>query len=302
MRRHAGADELADLAAGVLHGRKERKISAHLSGCAYCTDVSSQLANVSSLLASVPVAPMPANMSSRIESAIAAESGQRLASEPSTEAGRRDLPARSRRGGQGRRIPLLSGPASRLIAAAAALVIIGGGGYEIATHISATNGTSASSGSGASGAVRVPTNRLSYGPTVTYPQATGTKSLPTVATDTNFTGPTLGEQAAASLTAVRASEAAPNPAPKQNAHASPAQSGPNLGSNVPNQDQLTGCVDRIAAGRAVWLVELAYFDRRPATIIVIASAKSGAADVYAVGRGCSSAYTELLSHAHLAHI
>ena len=66
MKRHASADELADLAAGILRPRKARKISAHLSGCAFCTDVSNQLANVSSLLATVPVAPMPANLSSKI--------------------------------------------------------------------------------------------------------------------------------------------------------------------------------------------------------------------------------------------
>ena len=129
MKRHASADELADLAAGVLRPRKAGKVSAHLSGCAYCTDVSNQLADVSSLLATVPVAPMPANLSSRIESAIAAESAQRLASEPATESGRRDLPARNRhprRSRQGWRVPSLSGPASRLVAAAGALVIIGG--------------------------------------------------------------------------------------------------------------------------------------------------------------------------------
>ena len=202
MKRHASADELADLAAGVLKPRKAGKISAHLSGCAYCTDVSSQLANVSNLLATVPIAPMPASLSTRIESAIAAESAERLASEPATEAGRRDLPARGRRSqpsGQGWRVPLLSGPASRLVAAAGALAIIGGGGYEIAAHIG-TAGTSVSSGSAGS-AVLPSTQRLSVGPRITFKQGTQTKSVRTVSSDTNFTGPTLGKQAVAALNA-----------------------------------------------------------------------------------------------------
>lgn len=301
MKRHASADELADLAAGALKPRKERKISAHLSGCTYCTDVSNQLANVSSLLASVPVAPMPASLSSRIESAIAAESTQRLASEPATEAGRRDLPARGRLSGHDRRIHLPSGPASRLVAAAGALVIIGGGGYVIATHITATTGTSVTSGVGTSGAVRVPTTPRGYGPSITYPQGSSTKSLSSVTSDTKFTGAELGTQAAAALAAAQSHGAVPRPAPAHASQASAAGSRFN-GANVPGSGQLTGCVDKIADGHPVLLVELAYFDSRPATIIVIASAKSGAAEVWAVGRGCSATKTEVLSRAHVAHI
>jgi hypothetical protein len=300
MKRHASADELADLAAGALKPRKQGKISAHLSGCTYCTDVSNQLATVSSLLASVPVAPMPASLSSRIESAIAAESTQRLASEPATEAGRRDLPARSRRSGQGWRVPVPSGPASRLVAAAGALVIIGGGGYEIATHIAATTGTSVSSS--AAGSAHVPTSQLSYGPSVTYPQGSSTESLPSIKSETKFTGPKLGEQAAVALAAAQSKGVVPSPVPKHPSQASAASPRFNQSTNGPDRGQLTGCVDVIAAGQQVLLVELAFFDNRPATIIVIASAKAGPAEVWAVGRGCSATNREVLGRADVAHI
>jgi hypothetical protein len=314
MKRHASADELADLAAGVLRPRKAGRISSHLSGCVYCTGVSNQLADVSSLLASVPVAPMPASLSSRIEGAIAAESAQRLASEPATEAGRRDLPARGRpprRSGPDWRIPLLSGQASRLVAAAGALVIIGGGGYEIAAHIGAASVTSASSPSAGS-AVVPPGQRLSSGPSITYQQGTHIKSVRTVSSATNFTASTLGQKAIAALRANHVTTAPANSgaaSPTSHATAKAAGSiystngpGPHSSANLSTAQsrRLTGCVDRIAAGQRVLLVELAYFDSRPATIIVIASAKPGAADVWAVRSSCTATNTEVLSHVRVA--
>ncbi len=312
MKRHASADELADLAAGILRPRKAGKISAHLSGCAFCTDVSNQLANVSSLLATVPVAPMPANLSSRIESAIAAESAHRLASEPGTEAGRRDLPARDshpRRSGQGWRVPSLSGPASRLVAAAGALVIIGAGGYEIAAHIgtaSVTSGTSSSPNS----AVVAPAQRLSAGPNISYQQGSHTKSVRTVSSATNFTGPTLGKQAVAALKADQVNVPAPSsgsvPSSGDRAKASGSFSTAvpthQQTSSTAQSRQLASCVEHFAAGHKVLLVELARFDGQPATIIVIGATTVGSADVWAVRPTCSAANTQLLDHVTVAHI
>ena len=313
MKRHASADELADLAAGVLRPRKAGKISGHLSGCAYCTDVNSQLADVSSLLATVPVAPMPASLSTRIESAIAAESAQRLASEPATEAGRRDLPARgshSRRSGQGWRVPTLSGPASRLVAAAGALVIIGGGGYEIAAHIGTagvTSGTSSSSGS----AVVQPAQRLSAGPSIRYQQGIHPKSVRTVSSDTNFTGPKLGKQAVAALKADQVTVPTPSSGALPASSGAPATATGNFGTGVPanratnstaQSRQLASCVEHFAAGHKVLLVELAKFDGQRATIIVIASTTVGSADVWAVRPTCSAADTQVLDHVRVAHI
>lgn len=301
MKRHASADELADLAAGAVKPRKAGKIAAHLASCAHCTEVSSQLSGVSRMLASVATPPMPAHLSDRIEAALASESVQRLASEPATEAGRRDLPASGhhpRPSRQRWRIFGLSGPASRLVAAAGALVIIGAGGYEIATHVSTnagTRGTASSAGSG-----HVPPNQLKYGPNVSYRQAGATKSLATVTADTNFTGAKLGAEAVAAVKAARQNGVVPGSAAvSKSAASAPAAThatGASQGTNSPNQGRLTGCVDKIAAGKAVLLVELANFDGRSATIIVIASVNSNSASVWAVRSTCSAANTQVLDH------
>ncbi len=312
MKRHASADQLADLAVGALRPRKAGRIAAHLAGCAHCTDVSDQLTGVSSMLASVPFAPMPAQLSSRIEATLAAESVQRLASEPATEAGRRDLPARGRHSsptGQGRRILGLSGPASRLVAAAGALVIIGAGGYEIAAHV---NTGASTPGTASAGSAHVPASQLSLGPSVKYHQdSTGaTKSLPTVRSDTNFTSANLGTKAVASMTAARQQGAVPNAgsggtarAPSfSSAHPAPTANSADSTAKR-SQDQLTGCVDKIAAGQTVLLVELAKYDGKNATIILVAAVKpAGSAEAWAVSPSCSAADTHILDHVHVAHI
>ena len=307
MKRHASADELADLAVGALRPRKAGKISAHLAGCAECTDVSSQLAGVSSMLASVPAAPMPAQFSVKIEAAIAAESAQRLASEPATEPGRRDLPAGGRRSQpnrQGWRIFGLSGPASRLVAAAGALVIIGVGGYAIATNIGTSTGPS---GTASAGSAAAPATRLSFGPTLRVGEGAATKSLRTVSSDTNFTSSRLGVEVIAVLRAARqdravqASGRAVTNAPAS-AHASgqSQSTSPGQSPTASSQKNLTGCVDTIAAGRAVLLVELAKFDGQPATIIVSASVTASSADIWVVRPTCSAANTEILDHVRVA--
>ncbi len=66
---------------------------------------------------------------------------------------------------------------------------------------------------------------------------------------------------------------------------------------------LTSCVDKLAAGETVLLVELAKFDGKPATIIVVAASKpAGSADVWAVSPSCSAGNTHVLDHTVVAHI
>jgi hypothetical protein len=66
---------------------------------------------------------------------------------------------------------------------------------------------------------------------------------------------------------------------------------------------LTSCVDKLAAGKTVLLVELAKFDGKPATIIVVAASKpAGSADVWAVSPSCSAGNTHVLDHSVVAHI
>lgn len=301
MKRHASTDELADLAAGVLRPRRAAKIATHLAGCTQCTDVSNQLSAVSSTLASVSVAPMPDLISSRIETALAAESAHRLASAPATEAGRRELPARSRHSspsGQGWRIFGLSGPASRLVTAAGALVVIGGGGYVIAAEVNSSPATNQSASS--AGSAGVPTQHLNAGLSVPYHYGGATRILHTVTSGTNFTGHNLAKYAVAALTAARHSGVIPGTGAASSTRATPqATVLPNTAG--PTKGQLTGCVSAIAAGKAVLLVDLAKFDGQPAIIVMIAAATAGSAEVWAVRDSCTAANTQVLDHAKVAH-
>ena len=128
-----------------LKPRKAAKIVHHLTGCAavHCS-------STPALRRARPCSPAslsrrcPANLSARIDTALAARSGSaRPAPLPPRPAaaicpsGRRA--GRSRRGADraaGGCLACLS-RATRVLAAAGALVIIGGGGYEIAAHVGA---------------------------------------------------------------------------------------------------------------------------------------------------------------------
>ena len=108
---HFSADELASYRAGAIDADRAARISAHLADCARCADFDSDLADVSALLASVPVPPMPDRLTERVQAAIAAESERRSASGvtgaqvpaqiqpagPVAVPGRPDLPDRPRR-------------------------------------------------------------------------------------------------------------------------------------------------------------------------------------------------------------
>ncbi|MBW8487062.1 hypothetical protein [Actinomadura parmotrematis] len=71
---HLDYDTLADLAEGLLADDRAASVNAHLDACADCRDRSADLADVSRLLAEAPVPAMPAELASRIDQAIAAES------------------------------------------------------------------------------------------------------------------------------------------------------------------------------------------------------------------------------------
>ncbi|MFF5262532.1 anti-sigma factor family protein [Actinomadura viridis] len=71
---HYDYDALADLAEGLLEADEAASVTAHLDTCADCRERSADLADVSRILAEAPVPSMPAELASRIDSAIAAES------------------------------------------------------------------------------------------------------------------------------------------------------------------------------------------------------------------------------------
>ncbi|WP_119731484.1 anti-sigma factor family protein [Thermomonospora amylolytica] len=70
---HLDHDALADLAEGLLDDTHAASANAHLDSCAECRERSAEIADVSRILADVPVPPMPAELAERIEAAITAE-------------------------------------------------------------------------------------------------------------------------------------------------------------------------------------------------------------------------------------
>jgi hypothetical protein len=309
VKRHASPEELASLDADALRPRKAAKIAAHLKICVQCQQVNGELTGVSTLLAtaSVEFPPMPEQLGVRIETALRAEATQRLSSEPATaESGRRDLPARASRPGshrRGWRLPGLSVGATRLVAAAGAIVIIGGGGYEVASHVGTQTGTSSSSGNAPNAALpsalpAAPVN----GPNVSYHQAGSTRTIRAVRSDTNFVSSKLGLQAAAAVTSARRQGVVPMKVSHSNAAGSPdltpSSSGPpvaGMDQNGPAGSQLDGCVANVAGDQNVLLVELAKYEGKPATIIVLSATANRSAEVWVVNSACSAADKHVLT-------
>jgi hypothetical protein len=181
--RHVSAEALALRREGAVSARKAGRIAAHLSTCAQCTEIDTELAAVPAMLAATSLPPMPEALSQRVQMAIAGEAQARVmasaapgtapsgadvrgaglagsgagssagtdADEPAQIPGRPDLPER-RRGGSGRfRTPGWSSPLLlRGLAAAGAVVIIAGAGLLLAHGQNSPE--SSGSGSGGAGA------------------------------------------------------------------------------------------------------------------------------------------------------
>jgi hypothetical protein len=291
MTRHASAEELARYAEGDLKPRKAARVAAHLAICALCGEQRQELRTVSALLANVHFPPMPEHLCARIEMAIASESVARVAGEPATEAGRRDLPARAKPARRGWRLPGLSSPrALRVVAAAGAALVVAGGGYEMATHIG-SNGASTSSHSSAGLPEAVPAGSpMHLGPSFPVQHAGGLHQVQTVESATDFTPGNFQAQTLAAMKSAKAttSHQAANRAGQSYGAASPQASA------VPDIGKLQGCVGLIAGGRDLLLVELANYQGAPATIIVVGPASNGPIEAYAVGAGCSASNKAIL--------
>jgi hypothetical protein len=259
---------------------------------------------------------MPEHLSARVEIALAVEARQRLASEPATEAGRRELPARSARFGRSRRgpervgwrLPGLSVAATRALATAGAIALIGGGGYEIASHSGVGTTTASSPSARSNTSLPAAAASQAVGAPVNYGHGADARSIPTVTSSTDFEPQTLVAQVVAALDAAQRFD---------NVHAGPpvhsplatssATSSSGLGSfakaHVLTGLNLGSCLGRFAgAGRIVQLVENARFRNMPATIIVTSAASGRAAEVWVVGESCSASHADVLDHVKVTHI
>jgi len=327
MNRHATLNELARLGADDLRSRKALRVNRHLATCPECAEVNDQLSAVPALLSSVQLPEMPASLAIRIDSTLAAEAARRIAAEPATEAGRRDLPVRAARGPARRRLDQrrterrawgLPAPATRVLATAAAIIVVGFGGYVIASHSAVSSPPSAASGAAAPAPV---SSQLALGPSVTYRQNDSSRTIQTVSASTNFQPATLADQAAAALSEAKTMDGLRPASTKSNGYgtslAPTSTTNATLGSppTVPaagtaaTASRLTGCMDRvITPGQVVLLVEHAKFEGQPATIIVTAPASlSGTsppkdAEIWALGDACSATRSDVLDHVKVARL
>jgi hypothetical protein len=318
VKRHASDEELADLEAGVLRRRKAARIHGHVQSCTRCQQVGQDLVSVSTLLASASVTfpAMPDNLSVRVDAALQSEVTQRISAEPASEAGRRDLPVRQQRNAAQRRsggrsgaggwstwkLPGLSVQASRLVGAVGAVAVIAGGGYAVSQAVTSSTGGPASSNAPNS-AIRGGAALPAVGPRVTYRSDGSTHSIRAVQSDTNFTHTRLGAQAVAAVSGARqqgvvpmhVSHPASVPAPTRQtfSQATSGTAGPNAASRTSTLD---ACVANIAGDRQVLLVELAKYEGKPATIIVLAANARHSAEVWVAGASCSATDKDTLDH------
>jgi hypothetical protein len=294
---------------GDLGQRKASQISAHLAGCDRCSALSDDLGGVSTLLARAGPPPrMPDGLTARITSALAAEAAGRAAVPAGNGAAGERNGLADRRRSRRPRLPRMSSRAAlRGLAAAAAVVLVAAGGYEIAVR----SGGSPPSGTAASGRAARPATRApgdgvmapalpAAGPALRYQHAGRQASVTPITTDTDFTPAKLTSQVTAEVTRYGAgfSRTGPNVT-------LPGQSG-RTPAAVPTEHSATfgnlkvsvlrACVNRIAAGQLVVLVDVARYNGTPGTVIVTEGAATGPMGIWVVGAGCSASRSDVLAH------
>jgi hypothetical protein len=323
MRPHVSAEKLAEFRPGELSLRRSARIRAHLAKCARCSALSEDLAGVSALLASVPPPPIPDHLAARIQTALATEATRRVTQPAGHEAGPAPVPGNHETGPalrsadhQARRAPRparhLSGrPRPRRtvvlggLAAAAAVVVIGGGTYAIVQSGSGSMSSSAPSGTAASApAAGLPAHaaplrpgQALFGPALRYTRAGHQASVTPITTGTNYSAQKLNSEVATEVGKYGTgfATAGPNAMSPDQSQSSAAARGQRSFGNIP-VSALQGCVNRIAAGELVLLVDVARYRNAPATVIVTELAEAGPEQIWVVGTGCSASRSDVLEH------
>jgi len=295
VRGHADAETLAAFREELLSRRKAARVSAHLAACSRCAGLDAQLTEVSALLTTSTTPPMPDALTARIESAIAAEAAARAATAADRivatadgpvalgaaggGTGPRDRAARPSRpsGGPGRaRLAL------RVAAVTAAVVVIAGGSYGVARLLTGNPESGTSAGPGAEAGPAFGTHgNPSRGPTggLEAPIAGGSApAAPIVSSGTNYQPGQLKSQVSAVLTRYGVSASTPT-----GARASPAKRPAASAAPMP------ACVRHVTGGKLPLLVDLAKYQGRPATVIVIQGANSGTRRALVVAGACTAA-------------
>ena len=303
MRGHADAETLAAFREELLSRRKAARVSAHLAACSRCAGLDAQLTEVSALLTTSTTPPMPAALTARIEAAIAAEAAARAANTadgtvataggtvavgaaaggtgPRNGAARPARPSRPP-GGPGRaRLAL------RVAAVTAAVVVVAGGGYGVARLLTANpeSATSAGAGSKAApdfGASGNASHKTAGGLRVPGAAGGSAPAARIVSSGTNYQPGQLAAQVSAVL----------------NRHG--VSAGAAAGSSPANQPAASvppvlACVPHVTRGKRPLLVDLAKYQGRPATVIVIPGATSGTLRALVVAGACAATNSRVLA-------
>jgi hypothetical protein len=307
MRPHVSAETMARYRQGDLNQRRASHISTHLAGCDRCSALNQDLGGVTTLLASVSPPPMPDDLTARITSAIAAESARRSAAPQtapapafSTAAPQHRAPRRSRRPRVTPKLAL-SG-----LAAAAAMVLVAGGIYEVVGHSGAPSSSASEGVPAAAPASRSANGPMAKapasasGPALTYQRGGRKDSITPIATGTDFTPAALTSEATAEVRKYGARFTKTGSNDESPAHSGQASAGPVTGEQGTFADvplaSLRGCVNRIAAGSLVLLVDVAHYRGAAATVIVTEAAEAGPMQIWVVGTGCSASSSDVLRH------
>jgi hypothetical protein len=179
---------------------------------------------------------------------------------------------------------------------------VAGSGYLIASH--AGTGTTSSPSAG-SAAVPAQVQHLSAGPDVTYGRPGALHTIHAVQSSANFVPASLSTQATSAVHAAQAKGDSYTQPSLSAPAAARAQTSASAGSAAPGSglaSRLAGCINVIAPGRTVLLVDLARFEGKPATIIVIAALAASPAEALVVGSACSASAQDILAHAVLGHL
>jgi hypothetical protein len=306
VRGHVDPETLAAFREELLPRRKAGQVAAHLAGCPQCAGLDAQLAGLPALLAHAPAPPMPDALTARIEAALAAEAAARSARAPAgvpaTEAATgADAPLagpgsagpRGGRSGRWRRpvAPGRSRLALRIAVAAAAVVVVAGGGYGVSRLLSGAaplaTGSAPSAGGNGAAAPRAP-GGVSAGAEHAAAGNSGSKDkmpmpgpggYPVVASGTDYRASLLKTQVKATLNRVRGA------APTASAAAA---------SRSPAFRLASSCLAGVTGGQRPRLVDVARYEGRPATVVVVPAGTRALQALVFAGH-CPAARVDLLT-------
>jgi hypothetical protein len=301
MTGHLDADGLAEFRAGLTAGHPRQRIAAHLSSCPQCTELDERLAAVSSLLAAVPLPPVPDALARRLDSVLAAE--KPLTSEravvPADGPRRRFLGLSSAlsgrfssRGSSGSSSGGSSGGWSsrgltwRVLTPVTAVAVLAAAGFGLSHLGSSTLSSSSASSGTASGptAGNAPRSMQmnSDHPAIAGPVAGAAESggrLSVVDSGVDYEPATLARQLSSAL-----------------ALSAP---GTSMHKGVPAPPAVAACVSKVSDGQKPVLVQRAKYQGAPVTVVIVRTRTLGYQALLA-GSMCSATDSDIVAEAVLS--